>query len=101
MPHMLANLGPNRGRTNVVMPSTVRVPMEQSLSAEHSDALMWHLPGRRFRDPEEVGATVCWMCDPDCIFLTGIVFDLSRGLDLLPDQSRYEPPLTLSVSPTT
>jgi len=59
---------------------------------------MWHLSVRRFRDPEEVGATVCWICDPDCIFLTGIVFDLSRALDLLPDQSRYEPPLALGHS---
>jgi len=98
---MLANPGPDRGRSNVVMPSAVRVPMEQSLNAEHRAAVMWHLSVRRFRDPEEVGATVCWMCDPDCIFLTGIVSDLPRGLDLLPDQSRYKPMLTLGISPTT
>ena len=75
--------------------------MEQNLNAEPRAALMCHLPVRRFRDPEKVGVTVCPMYDPDRILFTGIVFDLSRGLDLLPDQSWYEPQLTPNHPPGT
>jgi hypothetical protein len=79
MRHMRANPGRDRGRANVATPSTVREPTGKSLNAEHRGTLVWHLPLRRFRDLEEVGARECWMRNRDWIFLTGIVFDLSVG----------------------
>jgi 3-oxoacyl-[acyl-carrier protein] reductase len=76
---MLANPGPDRGRTNVVMPSTVRVSMEQSLGSEHRADLMSRIAMPRFRGAEEVAAMVSWLCGPNFMFSTGILFDPSGG----------------------
>jgi len=100
MLHTLANPGPDRGCTNAVTLSVVHGPMEQSLGSERRADLMSRTAMPRFRGAEEVAAMVSWQCGPEFMFSAGIVFDPSGDL-VKPDQSRYEPPLTLSVSPTT
>ncbi len=64
---------------NVVTPTVVHGPMEQSITQERRADLLARIPLGRFLDPAEVAEMVSWLCGPGCTFSTGAVFDLSGG----------------------
>ncbi|WP_236841686.1 SDR family NAD(P)-dependent oxidoreductase [Bosea sp. PAMC 26642] len=64
---------------NAITPTVVAGPMERSLAPERRADLLGRIPLGRFLEPDEVAATVSWLCGPGCTFSTGAVFDLSGG----------------------
>lgn len=64
---------------NAVAPGVVDTPMLEHASDELLEYMTSRIPMGRIARPEEVAATVAWLCSPDCTFSTGAVFDLSGG----------------------
>ncbi|RFS84305.1 SDR family oxidoreductase [Actinomadura spongiicola] len=64
---------------NAVAPGVVDTPMLEHASEELLEYMTSRIPMGRIARPEEVAATVAWLCSPDCTFSTGAVFDLSGG----------------------
>ncbi|WP_433377727.1 SDR family NAD(P)-dependent oxidoreductase [Streptosporangium sp. CA-115845] len=64
---------------NAVAPGVVDTPMLRHASDELLEYMTSRIPMGRIARPEEVAATVSWLCSPECTFSTGAVFDLSGG----------------------
>ncbi|MEV6864998.1 SDR family NAD(P)-dependent oxidoreductase [Streptosporangium subroseum] len=64
---------------NAVAPGVIDTPMLRHASAELLQHMTSRIPMGRIARPEEVAATVAWLCSSECSFSTGAVFDLSGG----------------------
>jgi 2-dehydro-3-deoxy-L-rhamnonate dehydrogenase (NAD+) len=66
-------------RVNCVTPAAVKTGMFAQMTEQHIQFMLSKIPMGRFGTPEEIAATVAWLCTEDCSFSTGAVFDLSGG----------------------
>ncbi len=72
-----------RGITaNVVEPGPITTPMTDVLAEERRTALRGLVPMQRFGTPNEVAATVDFLCSADAGFITGAVVPVDGGLGL-------------------
>jgi NAD(P)-dependent dehydrogenase (short-subunit alcohol dehydrogenase family) len=70
-------------RVNVVCPGVIDTAMIQRVIAEAPEmkAVMEQMePVGRFGKPEEVAASVTWLCQPESAFVTGIIVPVDGGL---------------------
>ncbi len=67
-------------RVNCIAPGPVDTPMVQRLPAETIEQLRRAIPLGRIARPEDVAATVAFLCSPAAGYLTGITLNVSGGL---------------------
>lgn len=69
-------------RVNCVAPGPVATPMLARLPPATVEALGSMVPLGRIARPEDVAATIAFLCSPDAAYLTGTVHNVSGGLVL-------------------
>ncbi|GGM81852.1 oxidoreductase [Thermopolyspora flexuosa] len=67
-------------RVNAVAPGPVATPMLARLSEPELDALRAQIPLGRITHPDEIAATVEWLCSPAAASITGAVIDVNGGM---------------------
>ena len=76
-------LAPFGVTVNGIAPGYVRTPMvEEQLTEEQRQALLKHIPVRRFCEPEEFAHAVRFLASPLAGFITGEVLDVNGGLQM-------------------
>jgi len=58
-------------RVNAICPGTIDTPMNQQLDQDLLKSLVESSPSGRLGRPEEIAATVLWLCDEKSSFLNG------------------------------
>lgn len=66
-------------RINAVAPGPINTPLVLNLSDEWRHAKSAELPLRRFGEPEEVAATVAFLCSPDASLFVGQTLGPNSG----------------------
>jgi 3-oxoacyl-[acyl-carrier protein] reductase len=64
---------------NCVTPAAAKTELFSQMKQEHIDYMLSRIPMRRFVEPGEIAAMICWLASEDCSFTTGAVFDISGG----------------------
>jgi 3-oxoacyl-[acyl-carrier protein] reductase len=64
---------------NCVTPAAAKTDIFSQMKAEHIDYMLSKIPMRRFVEPAEIAAMICWLASEECSFATGAVFDISGG----------------------
>jgi 3-oxoacyl-[acyl-carrier protein] reductase len=64
---------------NCVTPAAAKTDIFSQMTAEHIDYMLSKIPMRRFVEPAEIAAMICWLASEECSFATGAVFDISGG----------------------
>jgi 3-oxoacyl-[acyl-carrier protein] reductase len=65
---------------NAVAPGFVDTDMTAGLSQELKDALLGHIPLKRFGKPEDIAAAVRFLASEDASYITGHVLDVNGGM---------------------
>ncbi len=58
-------------RVNAICPGTIDTPMNRQLDQDLRKSLLDSSPMGRLGSPEEIAATVVWLCEPGAAFLSG------------------------------
>jgi 3-oxoacyl-[acyl-carrier protein] reductase len=66
-------------RVNAVAPGPINTPLVRSLSADWQRAKAAELPLGRFGEPEEVAATVAFLCSPAASLFVGQTLGPNSG----------------------
>jgi NAD(P)-dependent dehydrogenase (short-subunit alcohol dehydrogenase family) len=66
-------------RINAVAPGSIITDRIGSLSDEQRAPIVQSVPMHRIGLPEEVGATVAWLCSDEAAFITGSVIPIDGG----------------------
>jgi NAD(P)-dependent dehydrogenase (short-subunit alcohol dehydrogenase family) len=69
-------------RVNCVAPGPVDTPMLARLSESTMDTLRRSIPLGRVATPDDVAASIAFLCSPQAAYLTGTVMNVSGGLVL-------------------
>ena len=64
---------------NCVTPAAAKTDLFTQMTAEHIDYMLSKIPMKRFVEPAEIAAMICWLASEECSFATGAVFDISGG----------------------
>jgi 2-dehydro-3-deoxy-L-rhamnonate dehydrogenase (NAD+) len=72
-------LATNNILVNCVTPAAARTEIFAQMKPEHIDYMLSRIPMKRFVEPHEVAATICWLASEECSFSTGAVIDISGG----------------------
>jgi 2-dehydro-3-deoxy-L-rhamnonate dehydrogenase (NAD+) len=64
---------------NCVTPAAARTEMFAQMTTEQIHYMLAKIPMKRFVEPEETAATICWLASEECSFTTGAVVDISGG----------------------
>jgi NAD(P)-dependent dehydrogenase (short-subunit alcohol dehydrogenase family) len=62
-----------------VTPAAARTEIFEQMKPEHIEYMLAKIPMRRFVEPAEIAAMICWLASEECSFTTGAVFDISGG----------------------
>ena len=71
--------GPLGVMVNCVTPAAAETAMAKEITAERRGEILGRIPMGRFVDVDEIARMVLFLCNDDCSFSTGAVFDLSGG----------------------
>lgn len=72
--------GPHNIRINAVCPGITATPaVKQHLTAEQQRASVASQPLGRMGEPEEIAATVVWLCSNAASFVTGVILPVDGG----------------------
>ena len=66
-------------RFNAVAPGSIITDRIAALSDEQREPIVQAVPMRRIGLPEEVAATVAWLCSDGAAFITGAVIPIDGG----------------------
>jgi NAD(P)-dependent dehydrogenase (short-subunit alcohol dehydrogenase family) len=67
-------------RINAICPGPIRTPLfERSYGASLIDRALPELPSKRLGEPEEIGATVAWLCSDRASFVVGQALVVDGG----------------------
>ena len=66
-------------RINAVAPGSIITDRIAALSDEQREPIVQAVPMRRIGLPEEVAATVAWLCSDGAAFITGAVIPIDGG----------------------
>ncbi|MGB3725963.1 MAG: 3-oxoacyl-ACP reductase FabG [Glaciecola sp.] len=71
----------SRGITvNVVAPGFIDTDMTRSLTDEQKEAIFKDIPANRLGKPEEIAATVAFLCSPLAAYITGETIHVNGGM---------------------
>ena len=81
--HVAAELAPSGVTVNCVAPGVITTPralsMADALDARSAQAILDVTPMRRWGDPREVAAAICFLASPDASYITGHTLDVNGG----------------------
>jgi NAD(P)-dependent dehydrogenase (short-subunit alcohol dehydrogenase family) len=66
-------------RVNAVCPGAIMTPLMSNESPERQQEILRPQALTRFGEPEEVAATVVWLCSDEASFVTGIAMPVDAG----------------------
>jgi NAD(P)-dependent dehydrogenase (short-subunit alcohol dehydrogenase family) len=69
-------------RINAVCPGVIETPMFSDMAANHADVMKEVLrdqPIARLGHPDEIAASVLWLCSPDASFVLGVALPVDGG----------------------
>ncbi|MEM7199330.1 MAG: 3-oxoacyl-[acyl-carrier-protein] reductase [Planctomycetota bacterium] len=75
-------LAPRGVTANVVAPGFVETDMTASLGEDLRDQARKNIPLGRFGTPQDVAATVCFLCSDDAAYITGQVLVVDGGMTM-------------------
>jgi 3-oxoacyl-[acyl-carrier protein] reductase len=64
---------------NCITPAAAKTDIFTQMKQEHIDYMLSKIPMKRFAEPGEIAALICWVASEECSFSTGAVFDISGG----------------------
>jgi len=64
---------------NCVTPAAAKTEIFAQMKQEHIGYMLSKIPMKRFVEPGEIAALICWLASEECSFSTGAVFDISGG----------------------
>jgi len=73
-------------RVNCVCPGHTRTPINENYWKDHPEAeafMLGQLPVARFGSPDEIAATVTWLCSDDASFVHGHAFAVDGGMTIV------------------
>jgi 3-oxoacyl-[acyl-carrier protein] reductase len=72
-------LAPKNVLVNCVTPAAANTEIFSQMKTEHIEYMLSKIPMKRFVEPAEIAALICWLASQECSFSTGAVFDISGG----------------------
>ncbi len=75
-------LGSRGINVNAVAPGFISTPMTDKLTEEQKAAILGQIAMKRYGTPEEVAATVAFLCSDDSAYITGQIIEISGGLSM-------------------
>jgi len=66
-------------RVNCVCPGAIMTPLMSNQSPERQQQILAPQAMKRFGTPEEVAATVAWLCSDEASFVTGVALPVDAG----------------------
>lgn len=74
----------NRGITvNVVAPGFIETDMTKALGDEQREQLMTQIPAARLGSPEDIAATVAFLCSDSASYITGETIHVNGGMHVV------------------
>lgn len=64
---------------NCITPAAAGTELFRQMKQEHIDYMLAKIPMKRFVEPSEIAAMICWLASEECSFTTGATFDISGG----------------------
>lgn len=74
-----SEMGPYGITANCVAPGRILTEMAQQAGPEVNQRYAEQIPVRRLGTPEEVGASIAFLCGPDAGFVNGAIIDINGG----------------------